>query len=205
MNAIQGFKDGNAGGGGLMRRNSFMATASCAGLIRAKRRAKRAGICFTWTACQRAVLAIGARCLRAQTWCSKERDSMTESERQAHKARIAAMQVQREVEEKKRHAKAATDCEKQWDLAKPCPAGGHPYLLAKGVKPYGVRLDGLGCLMVPAYIDAKLTSLQFIDEDGGKRFKTGGRVRGASFHAWRTGRRDAADSLRRLCDRCQHF
>ena len=116
-----------------------------------------------------------------QTWCSKERDSMTESERQAHKARIAAMQVQREVEEKKRHAKAATDCEKQWDLAKPCPAGGHPYLLAKGVKPYGVRLDGLGCLMVPAYIDAKLTSLQFIDEDGGKRFKTGGRVRGASF------------------------
>lgn len=68
----------------------------------------------------------------------------------------------------------------------------HPYLKAKGVLGFGLRVEaepspgyhaGAGLLLVPMRDAAgMLHSLQTIDPDGGKLFMTGGRVQGC-YHA----------------------
>lgn len=110
-------------------------------------------------------------------WCSKPDAQLTEAERDAHRQRIKAMQAQREAEEVAKHLAAAAEAEKRWLAAKPCIT--HPYLLAKGVKAYGVRSDAAGALIVPMRDTAgTLHSLQTITPDGEKRFLSGGRVKG---------------------------
>ena len=117
-----------------------------------------------------------------RNWCSKGHDTMTEAERQAHARRVADMQRAREEETQARHTEAAAECAKLWQASRPCQGGGHPYLTAKGVKPYGVNIMGKGDaarLLVPMHVGADLVNLQFIGVDGTKRFKTGGQVQGA--------------------------
>lgn len=118
----------------------------------------------------------------SQAWCSKSADTMTEAERQAHRHRMADMQRQREQDTLARQTEAKSDCAKLWELARDCPADGHPYLRRKGIKPYGLKLLGQGegeRLLVPMRAGSELVSLQFIGADGSKRFKTGGQVHGA--------------------------
>jgi len=58
------------------------------------------------------------------------------------------------------------------------PARKHPYLTAKRIKPHGARLFR-GALLVPMYDGpGRLVNLQFIQEDGTKRFLSGGRKSG---------------------------
>lgn len=58
---------------------------------------------------------------------------------------------------------------------------GHPYLIAKGgLKPEGAR-QLKKSLVLPMKADGELVNLQFIGEDGGKRFLTGGQVIGTSL------------------------
>ena len=66
------------------------------------------------------------------------------------------MRHQREAEQVRRHADAATAATMRWEAA--APAADHPYLLGKAVRAYGIRADGT------------------------KRFMPGGRVRGC-YHA----------------------
>lgn len=64
------------------------------------------------------------------------------------------------------------------------PHGRHVYLAAKGVQPVaGLKMGGRdNNLIVPLYDDtSKIISLQFISEDGNKRFLTGGRKKGCFF------------------------
>ena len=49
--------------------------------------------------------------------------------------------------------------------------------MAKGVKGRGIK-EYKGSLVVPVYRDGKVTSLQFIAPDGGKRFLSGGQIEG---------------------------
>ncbi len=54
----------------------------------------------------------------------------------------------------------------------------HPYLVKKSINPCGgIRQSG-SQLFVPIYIEDKITSLQFIEEDGTKRFLSGGEIKG---------------------------
>lgn len=112
------------------------------------------------------------------SWCSKDRDALTDTERQRYRERMEATKRLREAETKARHTEAQADCAKLWEASKPCPDGGHTYLVNKGVKPYGVNLQR-DMLLIPLRIGKDLVSLQFIGADGTKRFKTGGRVQGA--------------------------
>ena len=73
-----------------------------------------------------------------------------------------------------------------WSYLK--PAAFHPYLKAKGVKPYGLRVmeppDGSRMLVVPLYIRDKISSIHYINENGEKNLlskKKGGIKKGASF------------------------
>lgn len=115
-------------------------------------------------------------------WCSQSRQDMTESEWQAHRDRMATLKAQREQEAIERHAEAASVSVTLWNASRECQDGEHPYLLAKGIKPYGLHVTTTNAgprLLIPLRVNKELVSLQFIDPDGSKRFKTGGRVQGA--------------------------
>lgn len=75
---------------------------------------------------------------------------------------------------------AALDAQKRWaELTE--PKLDHPYLVSKGVKPYGIRM-GKGRLYVPMFDEnGEISSLQSIDDKGVKLFMKGGRVRGCYF------------------------
>ncbi|MDQ6962976.1 MAG: DUF927 domain-containing protein, partial [Mariprofundaceae bacterium] len=67
--------------------------------------------------------------------------------------------------------------------ASECPAS-HPYLEKKDVKPLGImqfNQYGSLCVVVPVRIDGELTSLQFIQANGDKRFLKDGQLKGG-FH-----------------------
>lgn len=113
-----------------------------------------------------------------QNWCSKTDSAMTESERQAHDARLTAIQAQREAEAKAMHAKARKECVQLWEESKPCPDN-HPYVIAKGIIPYGAHVapDGYQNIIVPVYINGEIWSVQTINV-GWKGFHTGGKMQG---------------------------
>ena len=114
-----------------------------------------------------------------QNWCSKSDSTMTEAERQANRARVQAMQRQREADLAQRHQQAAQGAAKRWAAAAPCTQ--HPYLERKGVKPHGTKIDGDNLLIPVRTTDGVLHSLQTIAPDGSKMFMPGGRVKGCYF------------------------
>lgn len=115
-----------------------------------------------------------------ENWRAETGRAMTPTERQAHQQRMQAMLQQREAETAQRQQQAAQRAAQRWQAA--IPASEHPYLSAKGVKPYGVRLEGEALLIPMRDTAGTLHSLQVIDPEGGKRFQPGGRVQGC-YHA----------------------
>lgn len=103
-------------------------------------------------------------------------------------------------EQRRQHEQEAEDQRRQnaqrealdlWISSKPAPED-HAYLLRKGVKPHGVRIYSgnriirdMGCngaLLVPVRDTAEnLTSLEFINAQGEKRFLPGGSKSGGYF------------------------
>lgn len=115
-----------------------------------------------------------------QQWCSKTPDTMTQAERDAHRHRVAAMRQQRDADVALRQQQAAKLAARRWQAA--TPTAEHPYLSAKGVQAHGVKLEGEALLIPMRDTAGTLHSLQVIDPEGGKRFQSGGRVKGC-YHA----------------------
>ena len=76
------------------------------------------------------------------------------------------------------HNYAALEAQQRWSKALPIIA--HPYLQKKKVKPFGVRQEGDN-LVVPVYINGKITSLQSITPDGKKFFLKDGEITGGYY------------------------
>lgn len=102
----------------------------------------------------------------------------THLEEMANVARVAAAKKQRDAEVERDRSVAASTVETIW-------SGGvaaspeHPYLKRKGVEPNGARVTGDGRLMLPLFSpDGELSSLQYIDESGGKLYHSGGQTGG---------------------------
>ncbi len=91
-----------------------------------------------------------------------------------HKAREA------EAWKATKQAEAATTAQAIWE-ASPLTPVDHPHLRRKGIQPHGVRVGSDNQLIVPVRIDEGITSLQFIDTEGRKRFLSGGIVKAGSF------------------------
>ena len=69
----------------------------------------------------------------------------------------------------------------RWNNANPCNS--HKYLDRKGVKPYNLKINDQGLLLIPSYSpDGLLTGLQWIDETGRKQFYKGSDRANPSFH-----------------------
>lgn len=112
-------------------------------------------------------------------WSSKTRSEVTESEWQAHQKRIADIERECEEEAKAMHAAARKECVQLWEESKPCPDN-HPYVIAKGIIPYGAHVEPYGYqnIIVPIYINGEIWSVQRINVGGYKRFHKGGDKKG---------------------------
>lgn len=102
----------------------------------------------------------------------------TPAEEMAHIARVAAAKKQRDAEIERDRSVAASTVETIW-------SGGvqaspeHPYLKRKGIEAHGARVTGDGRLMLPLFSpEGELSSLQYIDESGGKLYHSGGQTSG---------------------------
>lgn len=115
----------------------------------------------------------------AQSWRADVGRKLSLAEEVAHRARIEAMRREREAEEARRHTEAAAKATATWKAARPAPAD-HPYLVAKGIKPNGARMQD-DRLLIPLCADGAVHSLQYIAANGEKKFLPGGRVSGCYF------------------------
>lgn len=112
-------------------------------------------------------------------WQARREAPYTQAERQAFKLQAAKAKAQAEAERKDKQAEAAVKAAGIWKAAISAPEG-HPYLIRKGIKPSGARLQN-DALIIPMLAGGEIQSLQFIGPEGEKRFFTGGRVTGCYF------------------------
>ena len=106
--------------------------------------------------------------------------------------RQAEAKAMREAELKLTRQAAENTVEKIW-VEGGIASAQHPYLTRKAIQPHGARVTGDGRLIVPLYgIDNKLSSLQYIDESGGKLYHSGGQA-GGKF--WMVGTLDEPGTL----------
>jgi putative DNA primase/helicase len=115
------------------------------------------------------------------TWTAKADKKLTTRERTALAERAAANRATRDAEQAERHAAAAVRAQAIYAKAKPC--AGHAYLERKGVKPVaGLKVALDGRLVVPVMNEAAtISTVQFIDADGQKRFLSGGQKKSCFF------------------------
>lgn len=106
-----------------------------------------------------------------QTWATNGR-RLDEAERETFAELVRAARAKAEAERRAGHEAQAIEARREWDAAPPAPTA-HPYLVAKGVQPHGLRQAG-AVLLVPLF-DAfgLLWNVQRIQADGSKRFRPG--------------------------------
>lgn len=90
-------------------------------------------------------------------------------------------EAQRLADEDQRQQREAAKAKaaRLWETAGPVLAS-HPYVVAKGIKPVGAK-QLRNMLVLPLRVGGDLVNLQFIGEDGSKRFCTGGQVKGTAL------------------------
>jgi putative DNA primase/helicase len=105
-------------------------------------------------------------------WCAKRQNALTASERAEIARRIAEDRKRAQGGLEARHRAAAQRAAHIWANSKPADAG-HQYLRRKGIGA-GIARESRGSLVLPVVgFDGALHGLQFIDEQGQKRFLPG--------------------------------
>lgn len=99
-----------------------------------------------------------------------------------HANRVKEIRRQAEAAREQKQEAAAETSSAIWANASEA-SDDHPYLKRKGVKSHGLRITGDGRLIVPRLDESgEVASLQFIDADGDKKFKGGGKATGTFFY-----------------------
>ncbi|MEF3698232.1 DUF927 domain-containing protein [Desulfolutivibrio sp.] len=116
------------------------------------------------------------------TWTARNDQPVTPEERRRLQARIESDKAKRVQDATRKHAQAG---QKAKQLLAGCALAtkDHPYLSRKGVTfVEGIKLARDGRLVLPVYdATGDVMSVQFIANDGLKRFLTGGRTKGGYF------------------------
>jgi putative DNA primase/helicase len=112
-------------------------------------------------------------------WSAKRTTPLTPFEREAVKRQIAKSNEMTVAGKRKKQSDAANNAKAIWRAAKYATPN-HAYLLRKGIKAHGAKVDK-GSLVIPVCDDGIVHSLQFINAEGGKRFLTSGRKKGCYF------------------------
>jgi len=106
---------------------------------------------------------------------------LTDAERMANARRLAEARAIRDAETRRSREVAAETVSTIWSSGM-AASPDHPYLVRKGIAPSGARVTGDGRLMVPLYTpENDLSSLQYIDSEGGKLYHAGGQTGGCSW------------------------
>ncbi|MFZ4538622.1 phage/plasmid primase, P4 family [Propionivibrio sp.] len=116
-------------------------------------------------------------------WQQRDVDAPVPSQkdREALREKHAALRIQDEIDTAKRHAEAALRAESIWRESADLKPD-HPYIVKKGITPYGAKLDKDGSIVIPIYgTDGEIQSLQFIRIDEQKRFLIGAKSKGGRF------------------------
>lgn len=109
-------------------------------------------------------------------WSAKG-DRITDVIYEQMKMLIATARSDRKIEQYKEQLAVAESLKNDWFTALPANPK-HPYLLTKGVKPYGLRQTKNRLLVPLMDFHTALWNLQTIYANGEKRFALGGRVSG---------------------------
>lgn len=125
----------------------------------------------------------------SQQWCSKSELSLSPQERELWRRKQHEAKLLREAELKVVRKQASDKAIYLDSIARLAAVSRgdvanevtHPYLLAKQIKPYGVKVLKKMLLIPLRNASGVITSVQFIQEDGSKRFMTGGEVAGSYF------------------------
>jgi putative DNA primase/helicase len=113
------------------------------------------------------------------TFHSREK-RLSKTEKQDFTAMIRLASEKALAEKKSRQEQAGLAAREAWQEAKPCER--HPYLTRKKIEPCGSRVNEHGTLLVPCRdINGMILGIQFISEDGTKKFLKGQRVSGTFF------------------------
>lgn len=104
--------------------------------------------------------------------------SLTDAEQMLNARRLSEAIRLRDAELKRQRELASDTVETIWSSGALADAS-HPYLQRKKIDIHGARVTGDGRLMVPLYgPDGTLSSLQYISDDGGKLYHSGGQTGG---------------------------
>ena len=114
-----------------------------------------------------------------ENWQAQREKPFSQTERAAFVRRVEETRKRAEMERQQQVADAAKKAVSIWNVATPANDD-HPYLIRKGISANGSRLYK-GALVIPVRSGGELCSLQFIAEDGNKRFLSGGRVTGGYY------------------------
>jgi len=114
-----------------------------------------------------------------ENWQAKRDKPFSQSERTAFMRRVEEARKHAEAERQQQYADSAAKAASTWNAATTANDD-HAYLLRKGIKANGARLHQ-GALVIPVRSGGALHSLQFINDDGSKRFLSGGRISGGYF------------------------
>ncbi|QFX95209.1 toprim domain-containing protein [Acidithiobacillus thiooxidans] len=106
------------------------------------------------------------------TWCGKRQSALTASERALLSQRIEQDRKRAQEAQEARHRDAAAKAIRIWADAAPASPN-HPYLLKKQTVPGIARQSGASLVLPVVDFSGALHGLQFIDEQGGKRFISG--------------------------------
>jgi putative DNA primase/helicase len=120
-------------------------------------------------------------CWRAgleSTWRAEVGRQISPADEMAFARRMAEAKAARDIEQARKHEVAADVVDTIWSECIGASPD-HPYLKRKGITQHGARVTGDGRLVVPLYDqDGTLSSLQYIDADGGKLYHPGGQTGG---------------------------
>jgi putative DNA primase/helicase len=115
-----------------------------------------------------------------RTWSARNAKPLTRPERRALADKVVRAKADAAAAREAAWRRVAEGARERWGKAQPC-LGGHLYLEAKRVKPYGLRAEGQSLLVPLRDAHGVLWSLQTIAPDGAKRFLVGGRVKGLFY------------------------
>ena len=125
-------------------------------------------------------------------WRAVVNRTLTASEEMSIIRRMTEARALRDAERARQHETVAETVETIWAG---CMAASpeHPYLKRKNISPNGARVTGDGRLVVPLFSpDGVLSSLQYIDSEGGKLYHMGGAT-GGCF--WQIGTTDELGTI----------
>lgn len=114
-----------------------------------------------------------------RNWCTAITRTFTPAEKAEFARKHAEARARIDAERLQRQTEAATKAARLWKRSQPADPM-HPYLVNKGVQPHRARMLGESLVLDYRTITGTITTLQFIDGTGAKRFLSHGVVAGSS-------------------------